>query len=225
MPSWVESPAALAIAVVATVVATALSLFNIIKHAKNYNSPRTQKYIFRILGVIPVYAVCSCVSVIAPSVAVVFLTLRDVYEAFVVYSFFTLILEYAGGDYNCTERIKHLPPVPHPPPLCCLPAVRRDAHLLRLTKQGVVQFVVLKPIMAALSLAALAGGKYYSTGWQVTLLLVYNTTYSIALYCLLLFYLAIRTLLTPFQPVQKFFAVKGELHIPQILHELLRLLL
>ena len=185
-------------------------MYNIAKHAIHYNSPRTQKYIFRILGVIPVYAVCSCISLIAPPAAVVFLTLRDVYEAFVVYSFFTLILEYAGGDYNCTERIKHLPPVPHPPPLCCLPPVRRDAHLLRLSKQGVLQFVVVKPVMAVLSLAALAAGQYYSPGWQVTLILIYNTTYSIALYCLLFFYLAIRSLLTPFQPVRKFFAVKGE---------------
>ena len=42
---------------------------------------------------------------------VVALTVRDCYEAFVVYSFLTLILEHAGGDYNCIEQIKHLPPV------------------------------------------------------------------------------------------------------------------
>ncbi|KAG5184905.1 organic solute transporter Ostalpha-domain-containing protein [Tribonema minus] len=247
---WVESPGALAIAIICAVVALALSVYNIFKHAVHFNSPRTQKYIFRILGVIPVYAICSCVSVIAPGAAVVVLTLRDVYEAFVVYSFFTLILEYAGGDYNCTEQIKHLPPVRHPPPLCCLPAVRRDAHLLRMTKQGVVQFVVVKPVMALLrgtvwyvwvsivvmcrdahllrmtkqgvvqfvvvkpvmallSLAALAGGLYFEPAFQAVLLIVYNITYSMALYCLLLFYLAIQTLLTPFQPVQKFFAVKA----------------
>ena len=44
-------------------------------------------------------------------VVVVALTVRDCYEAFVVYSFLTLILEHAGGDYNCIEQIKHLPPV------------------------------------------------------------------------------------------------------------------
>ena len=42
---------------------------------------------------------------------VVALIVRDCYEAFVVYSFLTLILEHAGGDYNCIEQIKHLPPV------------------------------------------------------------------------------------------------------------------
>lgn len=45
------------------------------------------------------------------NLVVVALTIRDCYEAFVVYSFLTLILEHAGGDYNCIEQIKHLPPV------------------------------------------------------------------------------------------------------------------
>lgn len=45
------------------------------------------------------------------NLVVVALIIRDCYEAFVVYSFLTLILEHAGGDYNCIEQIKHLPPV------------------------------------------------------------------------------------------------------------------
>ena len=44
---------------------------------------------------------------------------------------------------------------------------------------------------------------------QVTLLVVYNTSYSVALYGLLMFYKATRPLLTPFKPVQKFVAVKS----------------
>lgn len=55
---------------------------------------------------------CTCVpSLFSEQVVVVALTVRDCYEAFVVYSFLTLILEHAGGDYNCIEQIKHLPPV------------------------------------------------------------------------------------------------------------------
>lgn len=44
---------------------------------------------------------------------------------------------------------------------------------------------------------------------QVTLLVVYNTSYSVALYGLLMFYKATKPLLTPFKPVQKFVAVKS----------------
>lgn len=39
--------------------------------------------------------------------------------------------------------------------------------------------------------------------------MVYNTSYSVALYGLLMFYKATRPLLTPFKPVQKFVAVKS----------------
>jgi hypothetical protein len=162
-----------------------LSLYNIAKHAIYYNYPRSQKYIFRILFVVPVFAVSSCISVAWPEASVVVLTIRDVYEAFVVYSFLTLILEYAGGDYNCIEQIKHLPPLSHPPPMCCLPRIRRDAKLLRFCKQGTLQFVVIKPVMAAISLLVLAGGKYFSTEYQAFLLIIYNSSYRCVLHMIL----------------------------------------
>ncbi|CAM9430906.1 unnamed protein product [Pylaiella littoralis] len=208
---WVETPLALGLAVIASVLALALSSRNMLLHARNYNFPRTQKYIFRILFVVPVYAICSCIAIIASTgnVVVVALTVRDCYEAFVVYSFLTLILEHAGGDYNCIEQIKHLPPVPHPFPLCCLARVRRDGILLRLSKQATLQFVVVKPTMSILSLLALALGQYFASSFQVTLLVVYNSSYSVALYGLLMFYKACGPLLAPFRPIQKFFAVKS----------------
>ncbi|CAM9312888.1 unnamed protein product [Chrysoparadoxa australica] len=205
---FVYSPGAVALAVLSTVAALGLSGSNIIRHIKHYNSPRTQKYIFRILAVVPVFAVGSCVSVMWPSAAVVILTIRDVYEAFVVYSFLTLILEYAGGDYNCIEQMKNLTPVTGPPPLCCW-HFRRDGKLLRVCKQGCIVFVVIKPIMAACSLVALGQGAFYQPPFQWTLLIVYNISYTVALYCLLIFYLATRPLITNFKPVRKFFAVKS----------------
>lgn len=60
--------------------------------------------------------------------------------------------------------------VPHPFPLCCLARVRRDGTLLRLSKQSTLQFVVVKPTMAILSLLALALGQYYSDSFQVCVL-------------------------------------------------------
>eukprot|EP00752_Nemacystus_decipiens_P008988 g8024.t1 len=209
--AWVETPLALVLAVCASVLSLALSSRNLLLHAHNYNFPRTQKYIFRILFVVPVYAICSCIAIIASTgdLVVVALTIRDCYEAFVVYSFLTLILEHAGGDYNCIEQIKHLPPVAHPFPLCCLARVRRDGNLLRLSKQATLQFVVVKPTMSILSLLALALGQYYSPSFQVTLLVIYNSSYTVALYGLLMFYKACGPLLAPFRPLQKFFAVKS----------------
>lgn len=104
---------------------------------------------------------------IISDVGVVALMVRDCYEAFVVYSFLTLILEHAGGDYNCIEQIKHLPPVPHPWPMCCLSHVRRDGDLLRLSKQATLQFVVVKPLMAIVILIVLTAGWYFLSPFQV----------------------------------------------------------
>lgn len=47
------------------VLALLLCVRNMTLHAANFNFPRTQKYIVRILFVVPVYAVCSCIAVIA----------------------------------------------------------------------------------------------------------------------------------------------------------------
>lgn len=47
------------------VLSLALTSRNMLLHAHNYNFPRTQKYIFRILFVVPVYAICSCIAIVA----------------------------------------------------------------------------------------------------------------------------------------------------------------
>ncbi len=143
--------------------------------------------------------------------AIVALILRDAYEAFVVYSFLMLILEYAGGEHSCIEQIKHQPPIRRPVPFCRFPAVRRDASLLRACKQGTLQFVAIKPIMAIISLCVYFGmGEeyYYGANFQIPLLIILNTSYSCALYYLILFFFATRSILLQFNVVLKFVAVK-----------------
>ncbi len=158
-----------------------------------------------------VLTVCSAISVLWTETAIVALTLRDVYEAFIVYSFLTLILEYAGGEHSCIEQIKHEPPIRRPVPLCLLVAVRRDASLLRACKQGTLQFVVIKPIMAVISLCVffiMGHDDYYHMGFQIPLLCILNTSYAVALYYLVLFFFATRSILQQFNVVLKFVAVK-----------------
>ncbi len=156
----------------------------------------------------------SALSVIfGDDVAIVALILRDSYEAFVVYSFLMLILEYAGGEHSCIEQIKHQPPIRRPVPFCRFAPVRRDASLLRACKQGTLQFVAIKPIMAIISLCVYFGmgedGEfYYGANFQVPLLIILNTSYSCALYYLVLFFFATRSILVQFNVVLKFVAVK-----------------
>ncbi len=53
---WSDSKIVIFIAVACALVGMFISLFGIKKHAEHYNAPRTQKYIVRIIFVVPVFA-------------------------------------------------------------------------------------------------------------------------------------------------------------------------
>jgi len=65
---------------------------------------RIQRYIVRILFVCPVYALCSIFSLGYPHAATALESSRDCFEAFVIYSFLALVLEYAGGKGGMNEQ-------------------------------------------------------------------------------------------------------------------------
>jgi len=97
---------------------------------------------------------------------------------------------------------------------CCLPPIAIDGQFLRHCKQGTLQFVILKPILAAAALilhshGGLAEGELRADRGYVWILLVYNLSYSAALMALLLFYLGAKDLLKPFNPLLKFVLVKS----------------
>lgn len=77
-----------------------------------------------------------------------------------------------------------------------------------LCKRMTLQFVVLKPLLALLSLVFMLTGHFDEHWWQYTLVVVYNISYSLAIYYLVLFYLATKKLLGGFHAVGKFAAVK-----------------
>ncbi|KAH7491164.1 Transmembrane protein 184B [Phytophthora ramorum] len=210
--NWVETHRAssLLLALGCCVVASLLSVYNIVQHLAHYSRPQLQRYIVRILVVVPVYALGSLLSLSFVNQALYFDSIRDCYEAFVVYSFLALVLSFAGGESVCVLKMQSEPDIRHPWPLSrCLDPLGRDGRLLRLCKRATIQFVFVKPIFAALSLLMLACGKYHTLAYQLILVVVYNVSYSLALYGLWIFYLATRHILQPFNPVLKFFAVKS----------------
>jgi len=197
------------VALGACVATCVVSLWGVFRHLQHYTRPSLQRYVVRICLMVPVYSLMSYLSLSHPSEALIFDTIRDVYEAWVVYCFLVLVLEYAGGEGTCANKLADNPPMRHPWPLCKLSPIALDTRFLRRCKQGALQFVVIKPVMAVISLSLLASGAYDSTVYQIILLLVYNLSYTMALYALLLFYLATKVLLAPFHPVWKFLAVKS----------------
>ena len=97
---------------------------------------------------------------------------------------------------------------------CCLSPMPVDGAFVRRCKRGTLQFVLLKPVLAAVTIALHHEGKFREGTWAVNsgylwITLVYNFTYSWALFSLLLFYMGTRDLLKPHRPVLKFVCVKS----------------
>ncbi|OQS00940.1 hypothetical protein THRCLA_05810 [Thraustotheca clavata] len=198
------------IAAMAAIFASALTAFTMYQHLRAYTRPNLQRYILRILLIVPVYAIGSFLSFKFVHQATYFNIVRDMYEAFVVYSFLNLVLSFAGGESNCVSKMVSENEIKHPFPFnYCLPPMARDGRLLRNCKKATIQFVFVKPTMALFSLFMLGVDLYDTEGFQWFLWIVYNASYSIALYGLLVFYMATKHILAPFSPVLKFFAVKS----------------
>ncbi|CAH0473143.1 unnamed protein product [Peronospora belbahrii] len=210
--NWVETHRTVSLVTACTccILATLLSVYNILQHLTHYSRPQLQRYIVRILVIVPVYAIGSFLSLTFVNQALYFDSIRDCYEAFVVYSFLALVLSFAGGESVCVLKIQSEPDIRHPWPFNrCFDPLGRDGRLLRLCKRATIQFIFVKPIFAALSLLMMACGKYHTLIYQLILVIVYNISYSVALYGLWIFFLATKHMMEPFNPMLKFFAVKG----------------
>ncbi|CAH9076443.1 unnamed protein product [Cuscuta europaea] len=198
-----------------TIGAIGLAILHIYRHLLNYTEPTYQRYIVRIIFMVPVYALMSFLSLVLDKNAIFFNSIREIYEAWVIYNFLSLCLAWVGGPgavvlnlsgrflkNNCCLMT------------CCFPPTPLDGRFIRRCKQGCLQFVILKPILVGVTFALYAQGKYQDGDFNprqsyLYLTIIYTFSYSVALYALLLFYVACRDLLQPFNPVPKFIMIKS----------------
>lgn len=101
---------------------------------------------------VPAYSIQSLLSIIYPERALFFNTIRDCYEGYVLYLFTKLIIEYIGGEDKVIYYFLHKKTIPHFWPLHKLPPINLNEKFYRRIKQGVLQFVILKPLVACLAL-------------------------------------------------------------------------
>lgn len=80
-----------------TILACLISTFTIIGHLFYYNERSLQKYIIRILFMIPVYSVATLGSIMDDENHLMYSAIRDFYEAYVLYTFMQLLIAYLGG--------------------------------------------------------------------------------------------------------------------------------
>ena len=211
-PRWFDSDSARTVAGILALCAGLLALANIGRHLRVYRGGVHERSTMRLLLVVPLYGLVSFLSLLIKGEATLYLdTVRDVYEAYVVHLFLALIVAYAGGQARLVHALALRPPLAHPWPGSrrCVAPMRLGAPFVRRCAQGTLQFVVVKPAMAALSLSMLAAGQYKSDAYQWVLLVVYNISYTVALYALLCLYLAARQVVHGHNIVWKFVAVKS----------------
>ncbi|KAK2418943.1 hypothetical protein P8452_63021 [Trifolium repens] len=203
------------IAFFCTVGAVALAILHIYRHLLNYTEPTYQRYIVRIVFMVPVYALMSFMSLVLPRCSIYFNSIREVYEAWVIYNFLSLCLAWVGGPGSVVISLSGRVLKPSVYLMtCCLPPIPLDGRFIRKCKQGCLQFVILKPILVVVTLILYAKGKYKDGNFSpkqsyLYLTIIYTFSYTMALYALALFYVACKDLLQPFNPVPKFIIIKS----------------
>ncbi|GJN09837.1 hypothetical protein PR202_ga27882 [Eleusine coracana subsp. coracana] len=215
MEGWAAAAACTAAALASAAGATAVALRLVHLHLLHYAEPTHQRFIVRIILMVPVYAVMSFLSLVSPHNAIYFNSIREIYDAWVIYNFFSLCLAWVGGPGNVVVSLsgQHLKPSWFQM-TCCLPAIPLDGRFIRRCKQGCLQFVILKPILVVITFILYAKGKYEDGNFSVNqsylyITIIYTISYSMALFALALFYAACRDLLQPYNPVPKFIMIKS----------------
>lgn len=209
---FLHSPSCAFIAFACMGVSFLISLYNIRGHLMWYTQPHLQRCILRILLLVPCYALFSFLMILFIEERVWFDSMRDMWDAVVVYSFLGLMMEYCGGENACLSVIMNSPgSISHVMPLsCCLPPIPLNSRFLRLCKQLAIQFVVVKPMMAVSNLIGMVAGYEDAELYRQVRSVVYNTSYTLALYVLVLFYKATHAHpgLAKRNPICKFLSVK-----------------
>jgi len=216
--TFVQSLAGESIAALCVWTAIIITCHQIYQYLRFYTNPAEQRWIVRILFIVPLYAFVSWLSLLffsANDYYVYFYAVRDCYEAFVIYNFLSLCYEYLGGEGNIMTEIrgKNIR-TSYITCTCCLAGQSYNIGFLRFCKQGTLQFCFFKPVLSIVVIILQAWGKYHEGRWNVTegylyTTLIYNISISVALFALFLFYSATKELLRPYDPALKFFSVKA----------------
>jgi len=206
------------------VITLVFSFREILSHLYNWYAPEVQKFVVRILFMVPLYSVQSWLSLRFYGPArVYFDTVRDLYEAYVIQSFVYYLIELLGGEDRMAALLS-----------------RKDSHygnhgrflttvfrmkrwrmgrdFLLNVKHGVLQYVVFKTFLTLLTTFVFLPSGIYGEGkfsWSSAYIyttFVLNVSVMYALYCLVMLFHAVQSDLSSpinWHPLGKFLCVKG----------------
>jgi hypothetical protein len=203
-------------------IAIAISLLLILLHAIHYSRPHEQRHIIRILFMIPVYAAQSFLSYIFYKHSVYFEVLRDCYEAFAIASFFSLLCAYITPTlHDQKEYFRGISPKPWIWPLGKmqhsfngkLRTPRSGLTWFNVIWVSVFQYCVIRVFFTIVSVITEAFGRYclesLNPGFaHVWVMVIEAISVTIAMYCLIQFYVQIKDDIASHRPFMKILAIK-----------------
>ncbi|KAG9244416.1 organic solute transporter Ostalpha-domain-containing protein [Calycina marina] len=208
-----------------TLIAILLSFFLIFMHAIHYTKPYEQRHIIRILFMIPVYAASSFLSIYYYWHAVYFEVISECYEAFAIASFFALLCHYIAPDLHEQKAyFRGISPKPWVLPLnwfracCCgdrgpwrIP--RSGLTWFNVIWTGVYQYCFMRVTMMIVSVVTQYFGRYCESSNEpqfahIWVLLLESLAVTIAMYCLIQFYIQLKDDLKAHSPLLKVAAIK-----------------
>lgn len=187
-----------AVDTVCVVVACGITTVAVLRHFKNYRKPMDQRLIVRIMLLLPLFSISAWLELFGPHLLAKILTFfREIYEAFVIYTFYSLLTSLLGGEREIIFQATGRPP---------LKVFGRKIDLsdpptyLRV-KQLVMQYVWMRPLLSILS--------FFVPSWlRLPLVILYNVSITLALNALMLFWVYLHEDLKPYRVALKFISVK-----------------
>ena len=91
------------------------------------------------------------VGLVYPAGSIYVDSIRECYEAYVIYNFMMYLLAYLNADQQLEHRLEISPQVHHMFPLCCLPDWEMGREFVHMCKHGILQYTVVRPISTLVS--------------------------------------------------------------------------
>ncbi|KAF7516380.1 hypothetical protein G7054_g14190 [Neopestalotiopsis clavispora] len=194
-------------------------------HATNYTKPREQKHIIRILFMVPVYSASAFLCIWYYWHAIYFQILNDCYEAFAISSFFALMCHYIAPDLHDQKAyFRNM----HPVKLWVWPVTWFSSFggkrgLWRTPKSGLTWFNIIWIgiyhycfIRVAMTITAVITQHFdrycessNSPGFtHIWVLVIESAAVTIAMFCVMQFYIQLKEPLAEHQPFLKVSAIK-----------------
>ncbi|XP_075151463.1 transmembrane protein 184C [Haematobia irritans] len=194
--------------------AVPVSIWHIIQHVIHFTKPILQKHIIRILWMVPIYALNAWIGLFFPKHSIYVDSLRECYEAYVIYNFMVYLLNYLNLGMDLEASMEYKPQVHHFFPLCCMRPWVMGREFILNCKHGILQYTVVRPITTFISVICELCGVYGEGTFAGNvafpyIIVINNISQFIAMYCLVLFYKANKDELKPMKPIPKFLCIKA----------------